>query len=46
MKCKVKLNTINDAGLFVAKCGEYKDVDIHAKIFVRITKEIDGEMKS
>ena len=25
---------------------ENKDVDIHAKIFVRITKEIDGEMKS
>ena len=29
MKCKVKLNTINDAGLFVAKCGEYKDWDIN-----------------
>lgn len=23
VKIKIKLNTVNDAGLFVAKCGEY-----------------------
>lgn len=28
MNFKVKLNTINDAGLFVATCGEYTDTDI------------------
>lgn len=28
MKFKVKLNTINEAGLFVATCGEYTDTDI------------------
>lgn len=27
-KYKIRLNTINDASLFTAKCNEYKDVDI------------------
>ena len=27
-KIKICLKTVNNASLFVAKCGEYKDVDI------------------
>ena len=28
-KLKICLNTVNNASLFVAKCGEYKDWDIN-----------------
>ena len=43
MKCKVKLNTINDVGLFVAKCGEYKDVDIDY-VYSRYTIDVKSIM--
>lgn len=43
MKIKIKLNTVKDAGLFVAKCSEYPvDVDFICGRYVIDAKSLMG----
>ncbi len=45
MAKKVKENTLKDPDEAIM-AFENHDVGIHAKIFVRVSKEIDGEIKN
>lgn len=45
MKVSVKLNTMNDCALFVAKCGKYEDdIDYCCGRFISDAKSLMGVM--